>query len=92
MAIGGGVMYEDKDPWPFKCPECGEEFTQEIGWLKAQTPTISVKCPGIINTVGPIPCPVTLRYSGEEFRLMLAKAKAGGHDPFGATWVRKERP
>jgi hypothetical protein len=30
-------MYDDKDPWPFKCPECGEEFTKEIGWLKAQS-------------------------------------------------------
>jgi hypothetical protein len=30
-------MYEDKDPWPLKCPECGEEFTKEIGWLKTHS-------------------------------------------------------
>ena len=75
-------MYEDKDPWPFKCSDCGEEFTKEIGWLKAQTPTISVKCPGTTNPIGPIPCPNTLLYSAEEFRLVLAKAKKGGFDPW----------
>jgi hypothetical protein len=76
-------MYEDKDPWPFRCPQCGEEFTKEIGWLKAQAPNIEVRCPGILNPVGPISCPVTLRYSAKEFRLVLAKAQAGRHDPSG---------
>jgi hypothetical protein len=86
-------MYEDKDPWPFKCPECGEEFTEEIGGLKAQTGyEISVKCPGIVSQPGRILCPNTLRYSAEEFRLALAEAKAGRFDPFGTLWVRKRRP
>jgi hypothetical protein len=85
-------MYEDKDLWPFKCPECGEEFTKEIRWLKAQSSTITVKCPGILNPLGPIPCPRTLLYRAEEFRLTLAEAKAGKYDPFGSVWVRKERP
>jgi len=85
-------MYEDEDPWPFKCPECGEEFTEKIGRLKAQTPTIVVKCPGILDTLGPIPCPQTLRYSAEEFRLTLAEAKTGRLDPFRDIWVRKQRP
>jgi hypothetical protein len=85
-------MYEDEDTWPFKCPECGEEFTKKIGWLKAQSPTISVKCPGVLNKLGPIPCPVTIRYSAEEFRLILTEAKAGRHDPFRNTWVRKDHP
>ena len=43
---GERVMYEDKDPWPFRCPQCGNEFTEEIGRLKAQTPNVEVKCPG----------------------------------------------
>jgi hypothetical protein len=85
-------MYEDKDPWAFKCPDCGEEFTEEIGRLKAQTLNINVKCPGIINPIGPIPCPMTLRYSAEEFRLALTEAKAGRMDPFRDTWVRKQHP
>jgi hypothetical protein len=85
-------MYEDKDPWPFKCPECGEEFTKEIGWLKTQDPSINVKCPGIISPIGPIPCSQTLRYRAEEFSLALAEAKAGRYDPFRYEWVRKERP
>ncbi len=42
-------MYEDKDLWPLKCPECGKEFTKEIGWLKAHT---DVKCRGVLNTLG----------------------------------------
>jgi hypothetical protein len=86
-------MYEDKDPWPFKCPQCGEEFTKEIGRLKtqAQGHEISVKCPGILKDLGPFLCPVTIRYSAEEFRLALAEAKAGRFDPFGALWVRKRR-
>lgn len=85
-------MYEDKDPWPFRCPECGEEFTEEIGRLKAQTKNVEVRCPGILNPVGPIPCPVTIRYSTKQFGLMLAEAQAGSTDPFGATWFRKQRP
>jgi hypothetical protein len=85
-------MYKDEDLWPFKCPECGQEFTKEIGWLKTQTPTIAVKCPGILDPTGPIPCPRTLLYDTEEFRLALAEAKAGRYDPFGNAWVRKERP
>jgi hypothetical protein len=63
-------------------PECGEEFAKEIGWLKAQTPKIKVKCPAILNPLGPIPCPITIDASTEEFRLMLAEAKAGRYDPF----------
>ncbi len=85
-------MYQDKDPWPFKCPECGEEFAQEIGWLKTQTPTIAVRCPGILNPLGPIPCPVTIRYSAEQFRRELTEAQARRYDPFRHRWVRKERP
>jgi hypothetical protein len=85
-------MYENEDPWPFKCPECGEEFTKEIGWLKTQTPTIVVKCPGILNPLGPIPCPITIGYRAEQFRLDLTEAQARRYDPFRHTWVRKERP
>jgi integrase len=65
-------MYEDKDPWPFKCPECGEEFTKEIGWLKTHT---EVKCPGVLNTLGPILCPITITYRTEQFCLDVAEAK-----------------
>jgi hypothetical protein len=85
-------MYEDKDAWPFKCPECGEEFTKEIGWLKAQSPVISVKCPGVLNNLGPILCPNTILCHNEQFRLDLAQAKAGGHDIFRDVWIRKQRP
>ena len=86
-------MYEDDDPWPFRCQQCGEEFTEQIGQLKAQAPFVSVKCPGMLNRLGrPIRGPITLRYSAEEFGLILAKAKAGAYDPFGSIWIRKQRP
>lgn len=77
-------MYEDKDFWPFKCPQCGEEFNKEIGWLKAHAKgfQLDIKCPGIINRLGPILCPNTLRYDTKEFRLILAEAKAGRFDPW----------
>lgn len=91
-AFGDNAVYEDNDLWPFKCPECGEEFTKEIGWLKAQGPKIRVKCPGIVNLLGPIPCPITIECSDKEFGLMLTEAEAGGHNVFGTTWVRKRRP
>jgi hypothetical protein len=47
----------------------------------------------MLNRLGrPIRCPITLRYSAEEFGLILAKAKAGAYDPFGSIWIRKQRP
>jgi hypothetical protein len=86
------TRYEDEDLWPFKCPECGDEFTEQIGRLKAQTPTINVRCPGILNPTGPVRCGLVMRYSAEEFGLMLAEAKARRYDPFGSLWSRKQRP
>jgi hypothetical protein len=82
-------MYEDADPWPFRCPKCGEEFTEGIGRLKTQP---SVKCPGIINTLGPIHCSMTFMVSPEEFGVALAKARRGEYDPWPYTWIRKVRP
>ena len=38
-------MYEDKDPWPFRCPQCGNEFTEEIGRLKANPRTLRLGAP-----------------------------------------------
>jgi hypothetical protein len=82
-------MYEDNDLWPIKCPECGEEFTKEVGWLKAHT---EVRCPGVLNALGPILCPVTITYGTEQLGLDIAEAKAGRLDPFGTYWTRKVRP
>jgi hypothetical protein len=81
-------MYKDDDPWPFKCPACGEEFAKKIGWLKTQT---SVKCPGHTNP-GPVPCPVTIQVRPEEFFLALTKARRGEYDIWRHTWIRKPRP
>jgi len=75
-------MYEDNDLWPVKCTHCGQEFTKKIGWLKTQKPKISLKCPGIVSKLGPVLCPNTLVYGAEEFRVVLAEAKAGRFDPW----------
>jgi hypothetical protein len=85
-------MYEDKDPWPFRCPDCGKEFTEEIGRLKTQSPNVEVRCPGKIGEFGPIPCSTTIRYGAEQFGLMLTEAQAGRFDPFGKFWILKQRP
>jgi hypothetical protein len=82
-------MYEDQDLWPLKCPECGEEFTKEIGWLKAHT---TVRCPGVIDPLGPIPCPITLTYRTDEFCIEVAEAKARKLDIFWHVWTIKKRP
>jgi hypothetical protein len=65
-------MYEDKDPWPIKCPECHEEFVAEVGRIKAGE---RIKCPGV-------DCTLSVWYPAEQFRLMLAEAEAGIFDPW----------
>jgi hypothetical protein len=77
-------MYDDKAFWPFKCPHCGQEFEKEIAWLKAQSTghDLLVKCPGIVNRLGPVLCPNTLRYGAKEFRHTLAEAQKGRFDPW----------
>ena len=73
-------MYDDDtDLWPFKCPECGEEFTEQIGTVKANN--FHVKCPAI-TLPGPIPCPCTSIYSESDFNRALAEAKKGLRDPW----------
>ena len=72
-------MYEDRDLWPFKCPKCGEEFTEQIARLKMET---TIRCPGQ-------GCSMAFKMSPEEFDVALAKAKAGEYDPFKFTWSRK---
>jgi DNA-directed RNA polymerase subunit RPC12/RpoP len=75
-------VYEDKDLWPFKCPKCGKEFTQQIGHLKIET---TIRCPGQ-------GCSMAFKMSPAEFDVALAKAKAGEYDPFRFTWNRKQGP
>ena len=36
-------MYEDHDLWPIKCSNCRNEFTEEVGRIKAGNELI--RCP-----------------------------------------------
>ncbi len=63
-------MYEDKDLWPFKCPQCLKEFTEEIGRLKANPAVI---CPD---------CGLRQTDHHKQFGLALAEAQAGRLDPW----------
>jgi hypothetical protein len=67
-------MYEDEDLWPIKCPSCGHEFTEKIGWLKTAT---VYRCSGAGG------CNVTLRHPTEQFLLALAEARDRKLDPWG---------
>ena len=64
-------MYEDKDPWPIRCSECGEEFTEEIGWMKT---AIVYRCPV---------CGARFHHPTEQFLMALAEAREGRLNPWG---------
>jgi hypothetical protein len=66
-------MYQDKDLWPFKCPECGEEFTRsKSSWLPhgprlrsmldmvASSLSLRLPCRGCARTAAPGPAPLLI--------------------------------
>ncbi len=65
-------MFENRDPWPLRCPQCGEEFVVEIGKLKS----------------GKVPrcawCQALLPITGEMFMAALTNARAGEFDPWAS--------
>lgn len=71
-------MYDDKDLWPFKCPTCGEEFTEEIGRFKAAG--YRVRCPKVCDTLRGVG--TTITSTDKEFGLMIAEAQKGSLDPW----------
>jgi hypothetical protein len=58
-------MYDEKTPWPLKCPDCLLEFEEKVGWLKASS---EIQCPA---------CKVTLQYEPKEFLRALNKPRPG---------------
>ena len=72
-------MYEDKDVWPIKCFDCKEEFTEEIGLIKAGERS---RCPS---------CGLSYTHPTEQFLLALAAAKKGVNDPWRDI-VRLKKP
>ena len=63
--------YRDQDPWPFKCPNCLHEFTEQIGRINAGA---QVVCPS---------CRTWLTDHDKEFVVHLAQARDGQFDPWG---------
>ena len=62
-------MYEDTYPWPIKCTICLDEFTEEIGSMKAGN---EVRCPD---------CGTRFVYSVKEFERDVAEHRRLGLDP-----------
>jgi DNA-directed RNA polymerase subunit RPC12/RpoP len=61
-------MYDEKTPWPLKCPDCLHEFEEKVGWLKTSS---EIRCPA---------CKVALQYEPKEFLRALNKARPGIYD------------
>jgi hypothetical protein len=74
-------MYQDKDLWPVKCPECHEEFVAEVGRMKAGE---QLRCPAKY-------CALSFWYPTRQFLLTLAEAEAGRIDPW-RDMIRLQKP
>jgi hypothetical protein len=73
------AVYEDKDFWPIKCPDCLNEFTEEIGRMKAGA---EIRYPD---------CKIILTDPAKQFLVHLAKARNGELDPWGHM-IRLQKP
>ena len=72
-------MYEDNYPWPIKCSNCLNEFTKQIGSMKAGE---EIRCPD---------CKLRFVYSVKEFERDLAEHTRLGLDPY-RNMVRLDKP
>ena len=74
-------LYEDRHPWPIKCPDCSSEFVEQIGRLRSKS---LVRCPS--------PDCQSFVDMGPRFRAALRDAKAGAYNPFTDIWTFASRP
>ena len=74
-------LYEDRHPWPIKCPDCSSEFVEQIGRLRSKS---LVRCPS--------PDCQSFVDMGPRFRTALRDAKAGAYNPFTDVWTLASRP
>jgi DNA-directed RNA polymerase subunit RPC12/RpoP len=72
-------MYEDAYPWPIKCHICLNEFTKEVGRMKAGE---EARCPD---------CGVRFVYPVREFERELAETSRLRLDPY-RNMVRLKKP
>jgi DNA-directed RNA polymerase subunit RPC12/RpoP len=68
--VGRNAMYKDTYPWPIKCHICLNEFTVEVGRMKAEK---ELRCPG---------CGGRLEYMVKQFESKLAEAIRLRLDPY----------
>ena len=74
-------LYEDRHPWPIKCPACCNEFVEQIGRLRLHE---RARCPRA-------DCQFIVKID-PGFRRALSKAKAGSYDPFKHIWNQRLKP
>ena len=72
-------MYQDNYPWPIKCIVCLNEFTKEVGRMKARE---EVRCPL---------CGLRIVYSVEQFEREIAETSQLGLDPY-RNMIRLNKP
>jgi DNA-directed RNA polymerase subunit RPC12/RpoP len=72
-------MYEDTYPWPIKCSVCLNEFTKEVGRMKAGE---KARCPE---------CGLRIVYSVKQFERELAEHNRLSLDPY-RNMVRLNKP
>jgi DNA-directed RNA polymerase subunit RPC12/RpoP len=72
-------MYEDAYPWPIKCHICLNEFTQQVGSMKAGK---ELRCPE---------CGVRFTYPVKQFEGELAETYRLGLDPY-RNMIRLNKP
>ena len=70
MITASDAIYEAKNFWPFKCPNCLYEFAEEIGRINAGTKVI---CPE---------CHTWLTDHDKQFIVKLTEARNGQFDPW----------
>jgi hypothetical protein len=79
LAERGCAMYEDDYPWPIKCHICLNEFTEQVGNMKAGK---ELRCPE---------CEVRFVYPVKQFEGELAETYRLGVDPYRGM-IRLKKP
>lgn len=73
-------MYENHDFWPFKCPNCRNEFTEQIGRINSG---VKVICPE---------CFTWLADYDKRFAVILTEARSGNFDPWEGMLALRKSP
>ena len=73
-------LYDDRHPWPLRCPHCSAKFVEQIKRLSRRN-VIRCPLPECHSVVEPDP----------NFPAALSRARSGSYDPFEHVWKRSAR-